>query len=79
MPTTKKRINITVDPDTEQILRKLAKRAKTPLATKATELLKIGIEEFVEDLYLYQIAEKRSREKNVRYIPHEKVWKKLGI
>lgn len=76
MPTTKKRVYITISPDTENILSKLARKDKVPVATKATELLKIGIETLLEDLALAEIADRRSKTK-VKYIPYDKVLKKL--
>jgi len=39
MPTTKKRINISVDRDTEWALKKLAKMYGVPVATKATDII----------------------------------------
>ncbi len=39
MPTTKKRINLTTDKDTEAILERIAKRDGVPMATKAAELI----------------------------------------
>ena len=78
MPTTKQRINITVTPTIEKIVKKLAKRDRVPLATKASELLKIGIETFLEDSYLAEIADERSKERNVKYT-HSEAWKKFGL
>jgi len=79
MPTTKQRINITVTPTIEKIIKKLAKVDRVPLATKTSELLKIGVETFLEDSYLAEIADKRSSDKNAKYISHSEVWKKLGL
>jgi len=74
MPTTKKRINLTTDRDTEAILEKIARRDGMPMATKAAELLHfaLGIE---EDLALASIVESRMAMKVKRWIPHHLAWK----
>ncbi len=76
MPTTKQRINITVDKDTGWAIKQLAKRDHMPTSAKVRELVKQALE-FEEDLVWAEIADKRSKEKNVKYIPHEEVWKHI--
>jgi len=44
MTTTKKRVNISLSAPLENILAKLAKRDQVPQATKAAELIRIGVE-----------------------------------
>ncbi|MBI5414058.1 hypothetical protein HZA38_00900 [Candidatus Peregrinibacteria bacterium] len=72
MPTTKKRLNITLSPELEYTIALLAKRDHVPLATKATELLKTAIE-IDEDDILIQIAEERDT-KNAKFVSHEEAW-----
>ena len=72
MPTTKKRVNISVSEFTENILSKLAKRDEVPQATKAAELIRIAIE-LEEDLVFDATASKRDT-KGVKFIPHKKAW-----
>ena len=72
MPTTKKRVNISLSLPIENILSKLAKRDDVPQATKAMELIRIAIE-IEEDQIFDAIASKRDTEK-VKFISHKKVW-----
>ena len=76
MPTTKERINITVDKDTSWAIKQLAKRDQVPASTKVRELVERALE-LEEDLICAEIADKRSKEKNVKYIPYEEVWKNI--
>ena len=73
MSTVKSRINITAGRDIERALIKAAKRDQVPVATKAAELLRLGLE-IEEDLILGQIAEERLADKKARYITHEQAW-----
>lgn len=73
MPTTKHRINISTDKDTELILKKIAKRDGVPLATKALDLLLKALD-IEEDAALLQIVEARMA-KPGRRIPHHLAWK----
>jgi hypothetical protein len=72
MPTTKKRINISIPDDIEAILKLLAERDEVPQATKASELLRSAIE-IDEDEIFNELAEKRDI-KNAKFIPHKKAW-----
>ena len=74
MPTTKHRINITTDKQTEKFLSWAAERDNMPVATKAAELLRIALE-LEEDEYFGKIATERLAMKNVKYVPHELAWK----
>ena len=58
MPTIKKRINISVSKELDQALLKLAKRDQVPQATKAEEMIRLGVE-LEEDVLLGQIAGER--------------------
>lgn len=71
MPTKKKRINISLSEDLELVIKALAKRDNVPEATKAVELIKIGIE-VDEDEIWNELAEERA--KNGKYISHEEAW-----
>jgi len=72
MPTLKKRVNITLSEDFIKILRMLAERDNVPVATKASELIKIAIE-IDEDDILNAVAEERDV-KGAKYLSHEKAW-----
>ena len=56
----------------ENILSKLAKRDDVPQATKAAELIRIGIE-IEEDQVFDAIASERDIE-NVKFVSHKKAW-----
>ncbi len=73
MPTTKKRLNLTLPKDLEEALRLLAKRDEVPEATKAVELLK-GALELEEDRIWDAIASEREA-KGGKFLSHEEVWK----
>jgi len=74
MPTTKKRINISVSKDTERALKKLALRDDVPQATKAGELLRFALE-IEEDIVFDRIASEREK-KSRKYVSYgEHVWK----
>ena len=76
MPTTKKRVNITVSNEIAEILKLLAKRDGMPEATKAGELLKKAIE-IEEDEIWNMLAEERVTErktKKLKLIPYEDVF-----
>ena len=75
MPTTKQRINITLNKDANQLLKTLAKRDGTPVSTKAAKLLEDALE-LEEDLALTAIADRRSKPK-VKYVSHEQAWKNI--
>ena len=71
MTTTKKRINISLSPDLDKTLSALAKRDQVPAATKAVELLRVGIE-FDEDVLLEHVAHKRNQTTK-KFISHKQV------
>lgn len=73
MPTSKKRINISLPADIERVLAELAERDDLPQATKAVQLLRLAIETD-EDEVLDKIAAKRDSKKS-RFVNHEKAWK----
>ena len=75
MPTSKKRINISVPKDTEEILELLAKRDKKPIATVALQLIETALE-IEEDAVWAEIADERDQP-GVKYISHEEMWHDL--
>lgn len=72
MTTTKKRINVTLTPDLEDALERLAERDKVPQATKAVYLIKLAIE-IDEDDVLNEKAEERDT-KDAKFYSHKKAW-----
>ncbi len=73
MATYKKRINISVSKELDDVLGKLAKRDQIPQATKAEHLLQMAIE-IEEDQVLDEIARKRDTG-NVQFLPHALAWR----
>lgn len=73
MPTTKARINITLSPDIERALSRVAARDDMPAATKAAHLIRLALE-IEEDEVLDVLARKRDTGK-ARFVPHRRVWK----
>lgn len=75
MATTKDRINISVSKDARAALARLARRDEVPVATKASDLLKMALE-IEEDRYFGALAEKRLREHKGRWIKDsDAIWK----
>jgi predicted DNA-binding protein len=75
MPTSKKRLNVTLDKDTALFLRNIALRDDVPQATKAAELIEKALE-LEEDEYFAKVAMQREK-KNGKYISHEEFWSKV--
>ena len=73
MPTTKKRINISISKDLDKALSIVAKRDNVPEATKAAELLRLGLE-IDEDIILERIANERYRTAK-KFLSHKEVWR----
>ncbi len=74
MPTSKKRLNITLPDETRIYLKKLALKDNVPEATKAAELLQMALE-IEEDAYFSKIADLRAK-KGGKTISHETFWSK---
>ncbi len=72
MPTTKKRLNLSLPKWMEEALIQLAKKDEMPLSTKAVELLKEAIE-LQEDIYFSQLVDERIAN-NKGFISHEEAW-----
>jgi len=73
MPTTKKRINISVSKGVNDTLERLAKRDQMPQATKAEHLLTMALE-LEEDEVLNAIASKRDRNTS-KFVSHASAWR----
>lgn len=73
MPTTKKRINISVSKDIDESLERLAERDQVPQATKAEHLLRVALE-LEEDDVLNAIASRRDK-KGARFVSHTSAWR----
>ncbi len=65
MPTTKKRLNISLTDELAELVKLLANRDSVPQATKVVELLKKAIEED-EDEILAMMAEERIHERKTK-------------
>lgn len=74
MSTTKPRLNISLTPEVNSALKKLAQRDNVPTATKAEKLLEIALE-IEEDVAWDAIARSRDNGDKSRLIPHSEVWK----
>ncbi len=72
MPTSKKRINISMPDNYYKVLTKIAIRDDVPQATKALDLIKIALE-FDEDEVWDTLAQKRDT-RSAKFIPHKKAW-----
>ena len=72
MPTTKKRINISLSSDMEKALETLARRDDVPEATKAAELLRIALE--TEDDQVWDVLASDRDRKGAKFVPHKKAW-----
>lgn len=72
MATIKKRINISISKDVDEVLGKLAKRDQVPQATKAEHLIRLALE-IEEDQALDTIALQRDV-RGATFVPHRKAW-----
>lgn len=72
MVTNKKRINISLTKEIDFALDYLAQRDQVPQATKAAELIRVGLE-LDEDEVLNSLAERRDR-KTIKFVSHKNAW-----
>jgi len=72
MPTTKKRINLTVEDDLFESLNKIAKKEKTSVASISHLLLEKALE-LQEDFYFSKVGEERLAKKSKK-LSHEEIW-----
>lgn len=73
MPTLKKRLNITLSPEMEWAIMKIAKRDNVPASTKASELIYNALMTSEDEIW-DKMASDRYEEKSKR-IPHSQAWK----
>lgn len=73
MSTIKPRINITADREVRGALKQIAKRDGVPIATKAAELIAIGLN-LEEDIALATMADERSGFSG-EFVAHGQAWK----
>ena len=77
MSTSKKRLNISLSPEMEKIIKQSAKRDSVPEATKAAELLKIALD-FEEDMAFGMLLHDRDdNTSEEKYISHRNAWKNI--
>jgi len=76
MVTTKTRINISVNKNTRDVLKALAKRDQMPVASKVMDLVEQALE-LEEDRVLSAIADERLKNHKGRWLSHEEVWRKI--
>ena len=72
MPTTKKRINITIDDHTYEAMERLAEGRDQSVSSVGLSLIEQALE-YQEDLYFSRIADERLSKKE-RRISHDKAW-----
>jgi len=72
MPTTKRRINISLSPDLDKAIATLARRDDVPEATKAADLLRVALE--IEEDHVWDVIASRRDIKGARFISHKKAW-----
>ena len=72
MPTLKKRLNITLSQELDEMISLLSKRDDVPNATKASELLCKAIE-IEEDEVFNHLSEQRDT-KDAKFISHKDAW-----
>ncbi len=76
MPTSKKRLQITLPEHMAVFLKRIALRDEMPEATKVTELLEKALE-LEEDEYFSSLADERVKQ-NKGFVSHEEFWNKLA-
>ncbi len=72
MPTLKKRLNVTIDDETFQVLKWLAQKRAKSISSLSLSLIEEALE-LQEDLYFSQVAEERLA-RNEKRISHQKAW-----
>lgn len=72
MPTTKRRLNISLPPEVEAAVKNLAQRDAIPQATEISRLLYVALEIEEDDVWS-ALAAKRDR-RGAKFISHHKAW-----
>lgn len=75
MPTTKRRVNVTLKKDVAIFLKQLALRDDVPESTKAAQMIEMAME-IEEDLYWSKVANERIK-KMKGTISAEEFWSKV--
>ena len=75
MPTTKRRLNITLTPELEALIKLYAERDEVPEATKAVEFIKLAIDvQEAEEARMALVGDERLSQK-VKYVDDsEDIW-----
>ena len=73
MPSTKKRINLTVDDKTYAVLQTLSGKTQQKISTVSLNLIQQALE-LQEDIYFSKLADERLSQKQKR-ASHDKAWK----
>ena len=73
MPSTKKRINLTVDDKTYSVLEVLSGKRQQKISAVCLDFIQQALE-LEEDIYFSNLADERLSKKQKR-IPHDKAWK----
>ena len=72
MPTLNRRLNITLSPELDWAISKIAKRDRVPESTKAVEVLRSALL-VEEDSVWEKLANERYKQKS-KHISHKKAW-----
>ncbi len=76
MPTSKKRLNITLPKETALFLQKIALRDDVPQATKVVQLVERALE-LEEDEYFSVLADRRAANRKAGTMSHKAFWSKV--
>ena len=71
--TAKKRVLVSLAPESRDYLQALAKARQEPVATVASRMIDAGLE-LEADLVLAEKAYARATRKGVTYVSHDKAW-----
>lgn len=72
MPTSKRRLNITIDDETYSVLERLSSKRRQSVAGVGLSLIEEALE-YQEDLHFSQIADERLSRREKR-VPRDKAW-----
>lgn len=72
MPTVNKRLNITLSPELEAAIKRLAERDKLSQARKAVDLLLTALE--IEEDRVWDSFASRRDTRGARFFTHKKAW-----
>jgi hypothetical protein len=72
MPTSKRRLNITVDDETYSVLERLSSKRRQSVAGVGLDLIEEALE-YQEDLHFSKIADDHI-DRNEKRVPHDEAW-----